>query len=180
MAGYLSDGSILIRPFRIRDPAPVYEAIQESVAHVSPWMPDLNSSLSRADVAAWIETRPEAWATGIAYNFAIIDAEDGTFLGGCGLSHIHRTHRFANLFYWVRSSQTGRGVATAATRLLARFGFDELALIRIEIVVAVDNQASLRVAEKAGAMQEGILRNRVRLHGKVHDAVMFSLIPEDL
>jgi RimJ/RimL family protein N-acetyltransferase len=51
-------------------------------------------------------------------------------------------------------------------------------LNRIEILVAVDNLASQRVAAKVGAVREGILRNRLLLHGKIHDAVMFSLIPK--
>jgi RimJ/RimL family protein N-acetyltransferase len=44
--------------------------------------------------------------------------------------------------------------------------------------VAIENKASQGVAVKAGAMREGILRNRLLLHGKIHDAVMFSLIPK--
>lgn len=62
----------------------------------------------------------------------------------------------------------------------ARFGFQELKLFRIEIVVRLDNRASLRVAEKTGAVREGILRDRLLAHGKSHDAVMFSLLPGEL
>jgi RimJ/RimL family protein N-acetyltransferase len=36
------------------------------------------------------------------------------------------------------------------------------------------------VAEKVGAVREGVLRNRLMLHGTIHDAVIFSLIPDDL
>jgi len=85
-----------------------------------------------------------------------------------------------NLGYWVRTDRTGQGVAVAATRLLAKWGFGVLKLNRIEIVVAVDNARSLRVAEKAGAKKEGVLRNRLDLHGRPHDAVMFSLIPGEV
>jgi RimJ/RimL family protein N-acetyltransferase len=46
-------------------------------------------------------------------------------------------------------------------------------------VVAVGNKASLRVAEKIGAHREGILRNRITVGTKCHDAVMFSILPED-
>jgi ribosomal-protein-serine acetyltransferase len=63
---------------------------------------------------------------------------------------------------------------------VARFGFNELKLNRIEIVVAVRNTASLRVAEKVGATREGVLRSRLVAHGQIHDAVMFSLIRGDL
>ena len=175
----LADGPVQIRPFQGGDIDQVYAAVRESVVEVGRWMPDL-ANPSREDIASYIATRPAAWSGGTAYSFAIVDGRDGRFLGGTGLSSIHSTHRFANLFYWVRSGELRRGVATAAALLTARFGFDRLALNRIEIVVAVDNHASLRVAEKVGAVREGVLRNRLMLHGTIHDAVMFSLVPRDL
>ncbi len=79
----------------------------------------------------------------------------------------------------MRSSQIGRGVATAATLLAAEFGFEDLGLNRIEILTAIGNVASGRVAEKAGAKKEGILRSRLLLHNCPQDAVMYSLIVAD-
>lgn len=51
--------------------------------------------------------------------------------------------------------------------------------LQFEIVVATGKEASERVAEKVGAVREGVLRNRYMVQGKVHDAVTFSLIPQD-
>ena len=50
----------------------------------------------------------------------------------------------------------------------------------IEIIVATGNQPSQLVAEKAGAHREGVLRNRLHMHEKYHDAVMYSLVPGDI
>ncbi len=86
----------------------------------------------------------------------------------------------ANLGYWVRTARTGRGIATAVVLLLADFGFKELKLNRIEIMVDIENKRSQRVAEKTGAVREGILRNRLIIHNKVRDVVLFSLIPKDI
>jgi len=140
-------------------------------------MPDLNPALTTDQLSSWIETCALWWEEGSAYNFAIVDPSDDKYFGGCGLTHINQRHSFANLAYWVRSSATGRGAATSATRLLARFAFEEVGLQRVEIVVAVGNEASARVAEKAGALLEGTLRNRIRLHDKMYDAFMYSLVP---
>jgi RimJ/RimL family protein N-acetyltransferase len=74
----------------------------------------------------------------------------------------------------------GQGVAPAATILLAKWGFEALKLMRIEILVATGNARSLRVAEKVGAKREGILRNRITIRDEVHDGVMHSLIPGDI
>jgi len=96
------------------------------------------------------------------------------------LNFINRVHQFGNLGYWVRTSATGRGVASRASRLVARFAFAELGLHRIEILAAVPNIASQRVAEKIGAVREGVLRKRLLIRGEPQDAVMFSLVREDL
>ena len=79
----------------------------------------------------------------------------------------------------MRTGATGRGVATRAARLAGEFAVTQLALLRAEIVVAVGNMPSQRVAEKCGAKREGILRNRLIVREKVFDAVMYSLTPQD-
>jgi RimJ/RimL family protein N-acetyltransferase len=83
-----------------------------------------------------------------------------------------------DLGFWIRASAAGKGLATAAARLISSFGFEELGLLRIEILVAVENAASERVAQKLGALREGVLRNRLFLHGRSHDAAVHSLIAE--
>lgn len=176
----ISDGFVLIRSYRPDDADAIYEAVRESIPDLSPWVSWCHAYYSIDEAKFFLKTQAEWWKEGSVYNFGIIDAVDGGFLGGCVLNRIDRTNRFANLSYWVRSSRTRQGVASAASLLVARFGFEELGLNRIEIVVATSNVASLRVAQKLGATREGILRHRITVRDKVYDAVMFSLIAEDL
>lgn len=109
------------------------------------------------------------------FEFVITDPDD-TILGGCGINHIDASNRRANVGYWVRSSAVGRGICTAAIRLLIAWAGANTELKRLEILVAVENAASQRVAEKVGAVREGVLRSRLLLHGAFHDAVSFSVI----
>lgn len=69
---------------------------------------------------------------------------------------------------------TGRGVATTAVLQAVEFAREPTDLIRLELMMAVGNAASARVAERAGATFEGVLRSRLTLHGVAHDARMFS------
>ena len=112
--------------------------------------------------------------------FAVFDARESPYLGGCGINGLDGLHRFANLGYWIRTAAVGRGVATAAARLTADFGFEQLALERLELVIEPANTASIRVAEKLGAQREGLLRRRLNFEGEQRDALMFSLIRGDL
>ena len=176
----LTDQRIRLRPSRPEQAEAIHEAVHESIAELSPWAPWCSPDYDMSHCRPWLDGRAEAWANGLEYDFVILDAQTGQLLGGCGLSQINRTHNFANLGYWVRTSRTGRGIATAAVRLLAQFGFERLGFTRLEIVVSAANRASRRVAEKAGATREGVLRNRLAVGDVIHDAVAFSLIPQDM
>jgi len=112
---------------------------------------------------------------GTAFEFAIVSSA-GRYLGGCGVNDIGQANRRGNIGYWVRTSEARRGVATAAVRLAYQWAMENTNLLRLEILIAVGNVASQRVAEKAGAVREGTLRKRLLLHDEPHDAVMFSLI----
>ena len=175
----LTDGNIILRPYRSGDIEATYQAIRESLAELSPWLPFAHKDYSKKETKDWVKSHPKEWKKGHSYEFIILDAKDGTIIGGCGLS-IDKKNRRANLGYWVRTNRTGEGIATAATLLLAKWGFEVLKLVRVEILVPTGNERSLRVAEKAGARREGILRNRVNIHDRMHDAVMYSLLPGEV
>jgi len=132
------------------------------------------------DSRSFIAKSQADWNNGHSYCFAILDVKDNSFLGSVGLTQINRAHNIANIGIWVRTTRTCRGAGAAATRLVARFAFQELRLSRLEFLVAADNKASARVAEKVHARVEGLLRQRLIISGKSHDALLCSLIPSDL
>jgi RimJ/RimL family protein N-acetyltransferase len=150
------------------------------MTELSTWMSWCHENYSLEESAQFVNSRGQAAQTGEWYSFGIFEADTGRFLGGTGLNFINRVHQMGNLGYWVRTSATGRGVASRAARLVARFGFEQVGLQRIEILAAVGNVGSQRVAEKAAAVREAVLRKRLLIHGEPHDAVLFSLTAEDL
>jgi len=164
-----------VRPYEPGDAPALWEAVRESVVEVSRWLDWCHPQYSLAEAEGWIRSRDPLAAEGREYSFAIVGGDEGRFLGGCGLNQINRVHRFANLGYWVRTSATGQGVATAAARQVAQFAFANTDLVRLEIVCAVGNDASQRVAARAGAVREGVLKDRLLVHGRPVDAVMYSL-----
>ena len=174
----LTGKDITLIPYDIKHAEQLTTAARESVAEVSPWLPWCHTDFTIEESKNWIELCTKTWDEGSAYEFVITSSRDGSYLGGCGLNQIRPIDKVANLGYWVRSSRVKHGIATAPTSLLADFGFKELKFNRIEILAAIENKASQRVATKAGALREGILRNRLLLHGAVRDAVIFSLIPK--
>src|SRR5262249_28396118 len=155
------------------------EAVQESMKELHEWLPWCHPQYNVHDSTEFLATRQEEWNRGEHYSFVVHARANGFFLGGVGINFINHVHNFGNLGYWVRTRATRHGVATAAVCLAAQFAFSELKLTRLEIVTGVNNKASQRVAEKAGAIREGVLRRRLLLYGEAQDAVLFSLVPED-
>ncbi len=176
----LSDGIIKLRPYTKKDVTALHEAVMESLPELMPWMPWTHQGYDLSETRGWLKQRASEWKDIASFDFAITSEEDGAFLGGCGLNNIRQGDRVANLGYWVRTSRSAAGVAPAATHLLARWGFSVVKVKRIEILIAEENSKSLRVAEKVGAMREGVLRNRLFLDGRPQNAVMFSLIPGEV
>jgi ribosomal-protein-serine acetyltransferase len=173
----LIDEELLLRPFRISDSTGLYCAVKESLRELKPWMSWATDTYTELTAREYITIARARWNEGTFYAFAITRADE--ILGACTLSSIHPIYHFCNLGYWVCTSCHGQGIAGRAAKLVACFAFENLGLIRVEIVVAVENQASLRVAEKIGAHDEGILLNRMVVGKSVYDAHMYSLIPSD-
>ena len=173
----LQSDLVTLQKYTLEDTAELFAAIKESIERVYPWLPWCHPNYRLAETEAWLKTRPQLWDEGKQFGFSIRDRQ-GTIVGGCGLGIISPNWS-ANLGYWIRTGYTKKGYATAATRILAEFGIKELQLKRIEIVASVKNIPSQRVAERAGALKEGISRNRLEIHSLAHDAVIYSFIPQD-
>ena len=172
----LQSDLVTLQKYSLEDLDELFEAISVSTERVYPWLPWCHPNYTITETEVWLKTRPQRWHEGKEFGFTI--RHQGKIVGGCGIG-IRSQAWSGNLGYWLRTGYTGKGYATEATRLLARFGIEQLLLKRIEIVASVENISSQRVAERAGAYKEGISRNRLSIHGKFHDAVVYSFIPQD-
>lgn len=175
----LNDSYVLLRPYRAGDLTDLHQAVRESLPQLKPWLDFATDNYSLEDSKRWLSECPQRWEAGTAFNFAITDAVSGQYLGGCGLSDFNTQRTIANLGYWVRTSRTRHGVATASTCLLSRWGISELELQRITIQIARPNRPSQRVVEKSGAVLEGNLRNGMMVRDLMYDLVVYSFIPQD-
>lgn len=168
---------LTLRPLLPADADALSTAALESLATVGRWMPWCTPDYTPARALEWIDHCTQARADQSAYEFGIFDADGNELFGLAGLNQFNRLHNFCNLGYWVRESRQRQGVAVAAVRRLAEFGFQELGQTRIEIVVAAGNTGSEAVARKVGAHFEGMARNRLQLADGPVAAAVYSLIP---
>jgi [ribosomal protein S5]-alanine N-acetyltransferase len=120
-------------------------------------------------------------AQDLGYAYFVFDVTDARLLGAITLSNVRRgVAQAGSIGYWMGSPETGRGRMTEALQLLAPYAFRSLHLHRLEAGCLPQNQASIRVLEKAGFQHEGLARHYLRIRGKWQDHLLFARLSDDL
>jgi RimJ/RimL family protein N-acetyltransferase len=175
----LMDELVSCRPWRESDVPAKLMAFSDPLVQEFSW-PRLEP-YSEQDARRFFREQEQARLCGEELNLALVDPhDDERVLGGASLYDVDLDQRRAALGYWLAPEARGRGVATHAVRLLARWAFDALRLVRLELTCGPDNLASQRVAERCGFVREGVLRSHLEHKGKRRDSVVFSLLPGEL
>lgn len=174
----LADEFVLLRPWHEADVPGKLLAFSDPVMRRFSWR---TAQYTEADARSDFAGQEEARLRGEELNFALARPGDqAAVLGGCSLHDVRLDQGCAALGYWLAFEARGRGVATHAVRLLARWAFAELGLARLELTCGPDNEASRRVAERCGFVREGLLRSHVPFKGARRDSVIHSLLPDEL
>ena len=121
-------------------------------------------------------------ATGMTPPTFFAIAADGVLAGGIGYTRRTDVERVgAEIGYWLGREFWGRGIATAALRLVTAHAFAaHPELRRLFAVPFASNAASARVLEKAGYVREGIMRQSVIKDGRVQDQFLYAILRTDV
>jgi RimJ/RimL family protein N-acetyltransferase len=126
----------------------------------------------------WLERYEEGRAAGNREGFAVVD-DAGEFLGLALAPGIDRDTATAELGYAVAPGARGRGVASEALRQLTEWAFGQQGMVRLELLISVDNPASKKVAERCGYVREGVLRSSYVKPGRREDTEIWSRLATD-
>lgn len=154
----LTTDGLRLRPWLETDAEVVLAALRDPL--VVRWNPRL--PLRDLDQArTWLTTRSARWRAGEAASWAVVEGE--RVVGSMTLRELNRGDAFAVASYWTVPSARGRGIAVRSLARATAYAFEVLGLHRVQLAHAVENNASCRVAEKAGLRLEGTLRGSNRL-----------------
>ena len=174
----LADDAVLLRPWREADVTRVVQAFSDPVMRRFSWR---TAPYTETDARDQFAEQEEARLRGDELSFALVEPFDQAVVLGCvSLSEVRLDHGRAAIGYWLAAEARGRGVATNAVRLLARWAFAELGLARLELTCGPDNAASQQIADRCGFAREGLLRSHVPFKGARRDSVIYSLLPGEL
>ncbi len=168
----LTDGAVTLRPWRPGDAEAVLLACQDPL--IARFVP-IPQPYTDADARRFVEVRRREWGADDERSFAIVDPATDHLLGAIA-RHGPVGHR-ATFGYWLAPEARGRGVATRALRLVVDWTLATTGAIRLDLWTDLENEASGRVAERAGFEREGIRRAwDLDREGRALDVVFYVLV----
>lgn len=166
---------LLLRPWRAEDAPAVHEVFQDPVLHQ--W--HVRAAGSVAEVGGWIEEWQKEWTGERTAQWAVVQADTDRLLGRVALREIRLADGTAEVAYWTAAAARGQGVAARATTTLTRWALNDIGLHRLELLHAVANTASCRVATKTGFALEGIKRSALLHQDGWHDMHLHARVQGD-
>lgn len=167
----LADGDLRLRaPTRADVPAIASICGDPELSRFIPGFP---SPYTEDHAREWVDSRAKDKDS---RTFLAVDAETDRLYGAIEV----RLGETGSIGYWTAADARNKGIATRALRLLSTWAVTGGGVQRLELTTHPENIASQRVAEKAGFVREGVLRNHMTFQDGRRDSVMFSLLPSDV
>lgn len=170
---------VTIRPLEVSDAADVAAMNlrnRADIERVSP--PQTADTYTEAGQAVRIGNIVRECAQGLRAHWTI--RVDGAVAGDISLHAIHRgALQTAGVGYMVDAAFRGRGVATAAVKLVTVEAFGRLRLHRLEAGVMPSNVGSQHVLENAGFTRIGVSRRLLFVAGSWEDHFLYELVGPD-
>jgi RimJ/RimL family protein N-acetyltransferase len=177
----LRGSRVLLRAYRADDAEDVFAAIDESRDHLRPWVSWVDNHRTVDDVRDYCIRSQASWLLRTELALAIFDSASGQYLGGTGLHDPDWELPAFEIGYWLRVTAIGHGYATESTRLLTDFALSRLQARRVTLRCDARNDASRRVAERAGFILEGRRRNVSMAPDRtLRDDLVYGIVPGDL
>ena len=166
-------GPVFLRAFA---PADLPLALELSTDPYVPSIGTLPPHATEVEAADWIDRQRRRWTEGAGFSFAVAEAATGRAVGSVGLWLRQLAEGRATAGYAVAPGERGRGFAAAALVAVTTFGWTIPQLHRIELHVEPWNTASVRTAERAGYLREGMLRSHTEIAGQRRDMLLFAAV----
>lgn len=106
----------------------------------------------------------------------VICLEDGDVpVGSVYIRDIDPQHKKAEYGIFIgEDTARGRGIGTAAAKLMLQYSFEELKLHKVFLRAYADNRQAVRSYEKAGFVREAYLKDDVCIDGQFRDMVLMA------
>jgi ribosomal-protein-serine acetyltransferase len=169
---------LLLRRYRAGDGAMYYQMLRANHDHLYEFMPSfLVNAHSAGDVVAEFSRQEKEWNARNLFIFGVWEKTTGSYVGESYLANPDWDVPRIEVGYFIVKESTGKGYAVEAARATIRYAFEQMNVLRLNLRCAADNQASMRVAEHCGFVQEGLFRQDHRKKdGTLVDMLWYGLL----
>ena len=165
-----------LRKYQNSDASSYLQAVRESIATTYPFEAYFHPKYSLSDVENWgFNSKYDI----DGYHYIIYHKKSERILGSINLRNIIKYSEYAEMGYFIRESERGKGIAGIACQLMLAHAFNTVGLNRIEFWMLLNNVPSQRVLEKLGAKREGVCRQRFLRDGQFQDLVLYAILKEE-
>lgn len=176
----LESDRLVLQKFSRRDASTLDAAIRASLPDLNQWLPWARMDYTTGDTTSFIRESMQAWKEDRAWDYSIrLKSDLSTHMGNISLWTVSKLGKIAEIGYWVRSDETGRGICTEAVDRLMEEAFTALGYHKVVLRIAVGNDASDRVAAKLGFTREGTLREELLIRGNWVDHSLWSMLDRE-
>jgi RimJ/RimL family protein N-acetyltransferase len=137
------------------DNAELVGAVNDSLDHLSPWMPWAQERAVTGSIGAFLAQATSDWDTGTDFQY-LLRRDDSSPIIGCAGLHARIGAGALEIGYWVRVGHLRSGAATAAARALTAAAFAFTEVERVEIRCDAANARSALIPPKLGYRMDRI------------------------
>jgi [ribosomal protein S5]-alanine N-acetyltransferase len=175
---FIKTNDLIIRPLRLRDHKQWVKVRSKNVDWLGEWeatipkVPGENSSQPLPTFYETVFLHRREGRQGRAFSLAIWheSGSEKTLIGQITLGGVmYGAMRGGHIGYWIDKDFANRGLTTQVVAAVTEFAFNTLSLHRIEINIRPENSPSIRVAEKAGYLFEGLRPRYLHIDGQWRD-----------
>ena len=139
---------------------------------------DFAEPIDAAAVRRLIDRAARDRASGVAFTYAIVQADTGALVGLTQVRQLDPSFEGATWDCTLTPAVRGTGVFGEAARLAGSFAFASTGVRRLEVRVDVDNARATWALRRLGGVQEGILRRAIRRGDGYVDQALWAVLKE--
>jgi ribosomal-protein-serine acetyltransferase len=158
------------------DAQELHGLIEANRGYLARWLPWAASQTFNDTVDFIRRTRSQV-SDNDGFQAAVVIGEN--IVGVVGYHAIDWPNRSTRIGYWLDEGHRGKGIMTAAVRVLVEHALSVWDLNRVEIRAAAENRRSRAIPERLGFRQEGTVRQAELVEGRYLDSVVYSMLAAD-
>lgn len=155
----------------------IFSTINSNREYLAEWLPFVDATLMVDDTKQFIQSLINQPPKKKNQIYSIWYKNE--FAGLIGLKDTDWVNHKTEIGYWLAEKMQKKGIITLSTQKLIKYCFSKLKINRVQIKVAVGNQASKKIPERLGFTFEGIERCGEFHKNNYLDLSVYSLLKSD-